>query len=143
MCVALQTLLLSQLERKERKFSRTGRAAPDRAGARPYQSQTSFTGVSRLLMTQPIFKDRQSSSVLGLGSSNRLGDRIAAGHAEQCRNFTVTQTGMIPAQRNGAATGQVVAFAAFFERLSIGLKVLTHPFQNLLRANRCRPTPFP
>ncbi len=44
----------------------------------------------------------------------------------------MTQTGKIPAQRNGNATGQVIACAGFFERLSIGLKVLTHPFQDLL-----------
>jgi hypothetical protein len=44
----------------------------------------------------------------------------------------VTQSGVIPAQRNGAPPCQIVANAAFFERLKIGLKVLTHPLKDLL-----------
>ena len=51
------------------------------------------------------------------------GHRIAA--AEQRRNFFVTQPGVIPAQRNGAPPGQIVADAAFLKRLKIKLKVLS------------------
>jgi hypothetical protein len=35
---------------------------------------------------------------MGLGSSNRLGHRIATGHAKHRFNFIVTQSGVIPAQ---------------------------------------------
>jgi hypothetical protein len=71
-------------------------------------------------------------SVLGLGSPNRLSHRIAAGHTEQRRNFVVTQSGVIPAQRNRAPPGQIVAHAVLLEPLKIGLNVLTHPLKDLL-----------
>ena len=41
---------------------------------------------------------------MGFGSPNRLSHRIAAGHTEQRRNFGVTQSGVIPAQRNRLPT---------------------------------------
>jgi hypothetical protein len=71
-------------------------------------------------------------SVLGLGSPDRLSHRIAAGHTKKRRNFVVTQSGVIPAQRNRAPPGQIVANAALLEPLKIGLKVLTHPLKDLL-----------
>jgi hypothetical protein len=61
-----------------------------------------------------------------LGSPNHLGHRIAAGHAKSRRNFGVTQSGMIPAQRNRASPCRIVADAASLERLMIELKMLTH-----------------
>jgi hypothetical protein len=70
--------------------------------------------------------------VLGLGSPNRLSHRIAAGHTKQPRNFVVTQSGVIPAQRNRAPPCQIVAVAAFLDLLKIGLKVITHPLKNVL-----------
>jgi hypothetical protein len=71
-------------------------------------------------------------SVLGLDSPNRLSRRIAAGHTEQQRNFVVTQSGVIPAQRNRAPPCQIVANAALLEPFKIRLKVLTHPLKDLL-----------
>ena len=71
---------------------------------------------------------------MGLGSPNRLGRRIAAGHAEQRRKFIVTQSAVVPAQRNGAPPRQIIAHAAFFEPLKIALKVFTHPFKHLFRS---------
>ena len=68
---------------------------------------------------------------MGFGSPNRLSHRIAAGHTEQRRNFVVTQSGVIPAQRNRAPPCQIVADAAFLEPLEIGLKVLTYPLRDL------------
>jgi hypothetical protein len=44
----------------------------------------------------------------------------------------VTQSGVIPAQRNRAPPCQIVADAAFLEPLKIGLKVLTYPLKDLL-----------
>jgi hypothetical protein len=44
----------------------------------------------------------------------------------------VTQTGVIPAQRNRAPPCQIVANAALLEPFRIGLKVLTHPLKDLL-----------
>jgi hypothetical protein len=69
---------------------------------------------------------------VGFGSSNRLGHRIATGHAVHRCNFIVTQSGVIPAQRNGAPPRQIVADAPFFEPPKIALRVLTHTLQNLL-----------
>jgi hypothetical protein len=76
-------------------------------------------------MTYLMLQDLQSLSVLGLGSPNRLSHRIAAGHTEQRRNFGVTQSGVIPAQRNRAPPCQIVANAALLEPFEIGSKVLT------------------
>jgi hypothetical protein len=42
---------------------------------------------------------------------------------------------VIPAQRYGAPPCQIVADAAFLERLQIALKVLTHLLKDLLRSN--------
>jgi hypothetical protein len=76
-------------------------------------------------MTYLMLQDLQSLSVLGLGSPNRLSHRIAAGHTEQRRDFVVTQSGVIPAQRNRAPPCQIVANAALLEPFEIGSKVLT------------------
>ena len=70
--------------------------------------------------------------MLGLGSPNRLGHRITAGHPEQDRNFVVTQFRVIPAECNRTSTCQIVAHAALLEPLKIALKVLTHPLKDLL-----------
>jgi hypothetical protein len=43
---------------------------------------------------------------------------------------------VIPAQRNRAPPGQIVADGAFLEPLKIGLKVLTHPLKDLLGSDR-------
>ena len=75
--------------------------------------------------------------MLGPGSPNRLSHRIAAGHTEQRRDFGVTQSGVIPAQRNRAPPCQIVANPAFLEPLKIGLKVLTLPLKDLLGSDSC------
>jgi hypothetical protein len=86
-------------------------------------------------MTYLMLYDLQSLTVLGPGSPNRPSHRIAAGHTEQRRNFVVTQSGVIPAQRNRAPPCQIVANAALLEPLKIGLKVLTHPLKDLLSSD--------
>jgi hypothetical protein len=44
----------------------------------------------------------------------------------------MTQSGVVPAQRNRAPPCQIDADAAFLEPLKTGLKVLTHPLKDLL-----------
>jgi hypothetical protein len=44
---------------------------------------------------------------------------------------------VIPAQRYSAPPCQIVANAAFLERLQIALKVLTHPLKDLLGSDSC------
>jgi hypothetical protein len=57
---------------------------------------------------------------------------LLLGVRNNARNFVVSESGVIPAQCNRAPPCQIVADAAFLERLKIGLKMLTHQFEHLL-----------
>src|SRR6202795_3036350 len=74
---------------------------------------------------------------MGLGSPNRPGPPNCCCACGITPHFLVTQSGVIPAQRNRAPPCQIVADAAFLERHKIGLKMLTHQFEHLLGSDNC------
>jgi hypothetical protein len=58
---------------------------------------------------------------------------------ESCRNFALTQSSVIPAQRKRASRCQIGADAALLERLKIRLKVFTHTSIDLVQRGKSLP----
>jgi hypothetical protein len=103
--------------------------------ARPYRRANHGGHLLGQLFTYDLFDSLKTFRVWASWALVRRivwATELLLGMRNNGHNFVVTQPGVIPAQRNRAPPCQIVADAAFLERLKIALKMLTHALKDLL-----------